>query len=108
MIVLGDFNDFQFSKTLDILKGDLLTNPLENLSIDEQYTYNFEGNSKAIDHILISKNLINMSPELEVVHINSDFGNQSSDHDPVVLRINLVNQYEITASPPKEHAQYTD
>lgn len=106
VIVLGDFNDFQFSKTLDILKGDLLTNPLENLSIEEQYTYNFEGNSQALDHILISKNLVNVSPELEVVHINSDFANQSSDHDPVLLRINLVDQFEITASPPGPTAGY--
>jgi predicted extracellular nuclease len=72
---------------LNILKGNLLTNPLENLPIEEQYTYNFEGNSQALDHILISKNLANMSPEFKVVHINSDFGMQSSDHDPVELRI---------------------
>ena len=85
--VLGDFNDFQFSETLNILKGNLLINPLENLSIEKQYTYNFEGNSQAIDHILISKNLANMSPEFKVVHINSDFGIQTSDHDPVELRI---------------------
>jgi hypothetical protein len=87
VIVLGDFNDFQFSETLNILKGNILTNPLENLPAEEQYTYNFEGNSQAIDHILISKNLANMSPEFRVAHINSDFGMQSSDHDPVELRI---------------------
>ena len=89
VVVLGDFNDFQFSQTLNILKGNMLTNPLENLPIEEQYTYNFEGNSQAIDHILISKNLANMSPEFKVVHINSDFGMQSSDHDPVELRMRL-------------------
>lgn len=87
VVVLGDLNDFQFSETLNILKGNLLTSPLENLSIEEQYTYNFEGNSQAIDHILISKNLANMSPEFKAVHINADFGNQTSDHDPVELRL---------------------
>lgn len=87
VIVLGDFNDFQSSETMNILKGDILTNPLENLPVEEQYTYNFEGNSQAIDHILISKNLVNMSPEFRVAHINSDFGMQNSDHDPVELRI---------------------
>lgn len=106
VIVLGDFNDFQFSETLDILKGNLLTNPLENLSIEEQYTYNFIGNSQAIDHILISKNLASMSPEFRVVHINSDFGNQSSDHDPVALRINFVNRSAIAAPAPKPTAGY--
>ena len=87
VVVLGDLNDFQFSETLNILKGNLLTNPLENLPIKEQYTYNFEGNSQALDHILISKNLGHMSPEFEAVHINSDFGIQTSDHDPVELRL---------------------
>jgi predicted extracellular nuclease len=87
VVVLGDLNDFQFSETLNILKGNLLTNPLENLSIEEQYTYNFEGNSQDLDHILISKNLVHMSPEFKAVHINADFGIQTSDHDPVELRL---------------------
>ena len=87
VVVLGDLNDFQFSETLNILKGNLLTNPLENLSIGEQYTYNFEGNSQALDHILISKNLGRMSPEFKVAHINADFGIQTSDHDPIELRL---------------------
>jgi predicted extracellular nuclease len=60
---------------------------MENLSIEEQYTYNFEGNSQALDHILISKNLGHMSPEFNAVHISSDFGIQTSDHDPVELRL---------------------
>lgn len=89
VVVVGDFNDFQFSETLNILKGVELHNPLEDLPTDEQYTYNFEGNSQAIDHILISENLLSMHPEFRVVRINSDFGNQTSDHDPVTLRMKL-------------------
>jgi len=65
------------------LKGNDLFNPLENLPIAEQYTtYNFEGNSQALDHILISKNLL-ICPQNQYMEINSDFGNQTSDHDPV-------------------------
>jgi uncharacterized protein len=86
LVVLGDLNDFQFSETLNILKGNILSNPLENLSIGEQYTTNFEGNSQAIDHILISKSLINKSPDINVVHFNSDYAIKTSDHDPVVLK----------------------
>lgn len=86
LVVLGDINDFQFSETLNILKGNLLSNPLENLSIGEQYTTNFEGNSQALDHILISKSLINKSPEINIMHFNSDFAIKTSDHDPVVLK----------------------
>jgi predicted extracellular nuclease len=57
VVVLGDLNDLPFSRTLVLLEGDLLHNVLEGLPLDDQYTINYEGNSEAFDHILISKNL---------------------------------------------------
>lgn len=91
VVVLGDLNDFQFSETLSILKGDVLFNTIERLPLNEQYTYNYEGNSQALDHILVSKNIYNnMSTDPDnpdVVHIDSEFADPFSDHDPVVLRI---------------------
>jgi predicted extracellular nuclease len=89
VIVLGDFNDFQFSKTLEILKGDLLINAVDSLPLSDQYTTNFEGNSEVLDQILISKNLSNMTIEPDIVHINSGFADQASDHDPVLIRISF-------------------
>ena len=87
VVVLGDLNDFQFSETLNILKGGDLSDAIESLEPDQQYTYIHEGNSQALDHILLSKNLTEIGYEADVVHINSEFADRTSDHDPVVVRI---------------------
>ncbi len=57
VVVLGDLNDFQFSKTLDILKGKNLWNTVDDLPKSERYSYVYNGNAQVLDHILISKNL---------------------------------------------------
>lgn len=87
VVVLGDLNDFQFSETLSILKGGNLSDVVESLEPDQQYNYIFEGDSQELDHILLSKNLTDMGFEADVVHINSEFANGTSDHDPMVARI---------------------
>jgi predicted extracellular nuclease len=87
VVVLGDMNDFQFSETLNILKGGDLTDVIESLAPNQQYTYIYEGNSQALDHILLSNNLTKMGFEPDAAHINSEFANSPSDHDPLVVRI---------------------
>ena len=54
MIALGDFNDFEFSARSASLLGTLLTDMIDTLPADEQYTYVFDGNSQTLDHILAS------------------------------------------------------
>jgi predicted extracellular nuclease len=55
VVALGDLNDFQFSQTTDTLGGDgYLTDLPRTLPAPEQYSYDFEGNSEILDHILIS------------------------------------------------------
>ncbi|MBW4592327.1 MAG: type I secretion C-terminal target domain-containing protein [Brasilonema angustatum HA4187-MV1] len=88
VVVAGDLNDYQFSNPLNILKSAGLTDLVENLPENERYTYNFEGNAQVLDHVLASSNLNNNS-EFDVVHINSEFADQVSDHDPSVARFNL-------------------
>ena len=53
----------------------------------ERYTYVFEGNSQALDHILISQALVDAGYEYDVVHVNAEFADQVSDHDPQVVRL---------------------
>lgn len=90
VVTAGDLNDFQFSRPLTTLKDDDLFNLLETLPPDEQYTYVFEGNSQALDHILVSNNLrTNAGAALDVVHLNAEFADQVSDHDPLVSRFTL-------------------
>ena len=58
--VMGDFNEFQFFPALQILKGNVsgqtpvLTNLITTLPVGEQYTYYFDGNAQALDHLLVS------------------------------------------------------
>lgn len=82
VIVLGDLNDFEFSVTLRTLAGNALRNLFETLPQRERYTYIFEGNSQALDHILVSRALFASLVKFDVVHINAEFVEQASDHDP--------------------------
>lgn len=89
VIVLGDLNDFQFSTTLKLLAGNALRNLFETLPPGERYTYIFDGNSQALDHILVSPRLFAALVRFDVVHINSEFVQQASDHDPPVAIFRL-------------------
>jgi len=93
VVVLGDLNEFQFFPPLKTLKGEVepvLVNMTESLPLLEQYTYIFEGNSQALDHILVSHNLAEHAA-YDVVHLNAEFADQASDHDPALLRVDLQN-----------------
>ena len=90
IVVLGDFNDFEFSTALTTLKGGVLHALIETLPEAERYSYVFEGNSQALDHVLVSSNLFNKPFEYDIVHVNSEFAAQASDHDPQVVRIRFV------------------
>ncbi len=89
VIVLGDLNDFEFSETLEILQGDVLENLLLTLPRPERYTYVFEGNSQVLDQILTSRHLFRSLSVYDVVHVNSEFADQASDHEPQVARFSL-------------------
>lgn len=90
VIVAGDFNDFEFSEPLTTLKGTTLHALIEDLAANERYNYVFEGNSQALDHILISTSLYtNASPQFDIVHVNSEFYDQVSDHDPSIVRLSF-------------------
>lgn len=91
IVALGDLNDFQFTQTSAILEGNELDNLINELPLNEQYTYTYDGNSQVLDHILVSKNLT-ASAEVDVVHLNADFPptrGRVSDHDAVMAQIDL-------------------
>jgi hypothetical protein len=93
VIVLGDLNDFEFSRPLTTLRGsgDLELHPLiETLPQNERYSYVFDGNSQTLDHILLSNSLfMHFEFVYDVVHANSEFPDQASDHEPQVVRLDL-------------------
>lgn len=90
IVVLGDFNEFEFVSPLKILE-ERLRNLTNDLPPDERYTYIFEGNAQSLDHILVSPSL-RASAEVDIVHVNAEFAEtaaRASDHDPVVVRLRL-------------------
>ena len=95
-VVLGDLNDYQFSPALKILKTGsstgagtpLLIDLIATLPARQQYTYVYQGISQVLDHILVTPGTyLTGSVDYQVVHINSEFANQTSDHDPQVVRL---------------------
>jgi predicted extracellular nuclease len=90
VIVLGDINDFEFSQTVQLLEGGVLTTLIATLPKAERYSYVFEGNSQVLDQILVSNPLLRSFPvDYDPVHVNAEFADQASDHDPQVARLDL-------------------
>ena len=91
IVSVGDYNDFQWSKPLKTFESFNMSNMIYDLPESERYSYNYQGNSQALDHIFVSNNLKNHT-ELDPIHVNSDFTDMSgraSDHDPLLAQIDL-------------------
>ena len=86
VIVLGDLNDFEFSQTMSIVEGGVLHALMNELQQAERYSYVFEGNSQSLDHIVVSDSLFASPFAYDPVHVNAEFFDQLSDHDPQVAR----------------------
>lgn len=93
IVVLGDLNEFAFEEPLLALSGEdegtpVLTDLLNQFDPVERYTFIFEGNSQALDHVYISDALGDVA-EADIVHANAEFADQATDHDPIVARFIL-------------------
>ncbi|PWJ04382.1 endonuclease/exonuclease/phosphatase [Streptomyces sp. NWU49] len=88
VVALGDINDFEFSRTTEILEGDgTLWSAIKSLPPGERYSYVYQGNSQVLDQILISPSIRRGGTfSYDSVHLNAEFHDQISDHDPQVLR----------------------
>ncbi|MBZ6089512.1 endonuclease/exonuclease/phosphatase family protein [Streptomyces olivaceus] len=88
VVALGDINDFEFSRTARILEdGGALWSAVKSLPRSERYSYVYQGNSQVLDQILVSPSVRHGGhPSYDSVHVNAEFHDQISDHDPQVLR----------------------
>ncbi|UFQ14932.1 MULTISPECIES: endonuclease/exonuclease/phosphatase family protein [Streptomyces] len=88
VVVLGDINDFEFSATTKALQdGGALYPAVKSLPKSERYSYVYQGNSQVLDQILTSPGVGDEDDfSYDSVHINAEFTEQNSDHDPQVLR----------------------
>ena len=101
VVLAGDFNDYQFSPSVHTLTDDgaTLADLINTLPKNEQYTYVFDGISQVLDHIFVTKPLAGATPsavQYQVIHVNSEFAAQASDHDPQVVRIQPLAATPIT------------
>ena len=109
VVVLGDMNDYYFSAPLKALEGDALYNMHYELPEAERFTYSYQGKSQVLDNILVTKDLVEAS-EIDILHINSSRakGVQISDHDPVIVRINMDDVKKPVVTPDDdEEDDYT-
>ena len=110
VMVAGDLNDFQFGEPgeglghpVAILEGDAGEVPLTNLlNLEkgaETYTYVYDGNSQALDHMLVSPALYDLFVAVDALHFNASYPDglgedattplRASDHDPLEGRFNF-------------------
>jgi uncharacterized protein len=81
VVVLGGINDFEFSTTMsNLTTGTPLTDLITTLPAAERYVCSHEGNSQVLDHICTSGSFT--STDYDVVHVNAEFADRASDHDP--------------------------
>ncbi|MBN3928494.1 endonuclease/exonuclease/phosphatase family protein [Streptomyces verrucosisporus] len=85
VVVLGDINDFEFSATTrELTAGGALRSAVLSLPEDERYTYVYDGNAQVLDQTLVSPGIRRF--DYDIVHVNAEFADQASDHDPQVIR----------------------
>lgn len=102
VVLLGDFNDFEFTPALTKLKGQELTNMIDLVPANERYTYSYQGNAQVLDHILVSNNMV-ANTTVDILHINSSFmehHGRASDHDPVIIQTKLQGEILPPVTPP--------
>jgi predicted extracellular nuclease len=115
VLVIGDLNAYGQEDPIDTL----VTSGLENqvalrVPLAERYSYVFDGQSGYLDHGLSTHSLSSQVTGVTYWHINADEPSvidyntefkpqdlyaptpyRSSDHDPVIIGLNLGNTYEV-------------
>ena len=91
IVVLGDMNEHEFRPPMQLLASPPLVNLMTRIGASERYTFNFNGNSQLLDHILVSPSLAGRVTDVAIAHLNTDAAatERASDHDPVLVRLRL-------------------
>ncbi|KAK1772142.1 putative endonuclease [Phialemonium atrogriseum] len=93
IIAAGDFNDFTFvqpMKTFAATSGLRDLDEVVNMPAEERYTYTFDMNTQALDHMYVSPALV-AKAQYEHLHVNSWAAPADvvSDHDPSLAVLNV-------------------
>lgn len=90
VVVVGDLNEYEFRPPIDELRQRGLVALVDRVPGHDRYTYNYQGNSQVLDHILVPRELESRA-EIDIVHVTVDEPRslQTSDHDPLLVRVRL-------------------
>ncbi len=95
--VTGDFNDTEYSATLQALVGEHSVNLVMSLPAGERYDYNHRGKLQVLMHGIVSQQQMQEGrAEYEILHGNElmgitpgKLGSKPSDHAYVIARLKL-------------------
>ncbi len=89
---MGDFNSHPNEPALKLLEQAGLSNSIFLMDEDKRYTTNHNGNSVALDYIFFDNDLKSdrYRVQAENLNVNSNYMGRISDHDPVMLRVDLL------------------
>ena len=73
LIVMGDFNDYVNSPSLQKLAESGLSNALAQVPESERYSFVFSGASQLIDGLFLSPPLTERLVDATILHVNADF-----------------------------------
>ncbi|WP_156011042.1 DUF6359 domain-containing protein [Streptococcus ruminantium] len=106
IVMLGDFNDYEFSKTVEIIETGGMANLVSRHDAADRFSYFYNGNNQSLDNILVSTNLLNRYA-FDMVHVNSAFMEEhgrASDHDPLLVQLDLTKaQKPANPAPDNNH-----
>jgi VCBS repeat-containing protein len=94
--VLGDFNGFYFEDAVGTIEATGLLDLHRTLASEERYSYVFDGNLQAIDHMIVSGGLLS-GAMFDAVHINAEQTSttpRGTDHDPILGRFVIEHPNE--------------
>jgi len=90
LLLLGDFNDAEGSPTLQrLLQGGQLVDLIETLPASMRASHVYEGNAQALDHIVLSRALADAPRLFHPLPLHAGRLGAPSDHDPLLLAIDL-------------------
>ncbi|MGG6796779.1 UNVERIFIED_CONTAM: endonuclease/exonuclease/phosphatase family protein [Streptococcus canis] len=91
IVMLGDFNDYEFTKTIQLIEEGGMANLVSRHDLADRYSYFYQGNNQTLDNMLVSRNLLDHY-DFDMVHVNSPFmeaHGRASDHDPLLLQLSF-------------------
>ncbi|XSG75846.1 ExeM/NucH family extracellular endonuclease [Herpetosiphon llansteffanensis] len=111
-LIIGDLNSYAMEDPITVIRNAGFVNVPKALLGDEAYSYIFDGQTGSLDHALASNSLFGQVADVQELHINADepialdyntnfkspgqivslYSNnayRASDHDPIVVGLNL-------------------